>query len=86
MLYIIIMYKLSNGNISKHLLNIYKLNKDIHTHFTGQANHFRFRRGNTEFVYRTFAFFLSFSKVFLFGTKLFRILILMYILHDLNIY
>ena len=32
------------------------INKDIHTHFTRQANHFRFRRGNTEFVYRTVAF------------------------------
>ena len=39
-----------------NLLNIYKSNKDIHTHFTRQANHIRSRRGNTEFVYRTFAF------------------------------
>ena len=52
----LLMYKLSNGNIPKPLLNIYKSNKDIHTHFTRQANHFRSRRGNTEFVYRTFAF------------------------------
>ena len=37
-------------------VNIYKLNKDIHTHFTRQANNFRSRRGNIEFVYRTYAF------------------------------
>ena len=52
----LLMYKLSNGNVPKPLLNIYKSNKDIHTHFTRQAHHFRSRRGNTEFVYRTFAF------------------------------
>ena len=51
-----LMYKLSNGNVPKPLLNIYKSNKDIHTHFTRQTHHFRSRRGNTEFVYRTFAF------------------------------
>ena len=39
----LLMYKLSNGNILKPLLNIYKSNKDIHTHFTRQANHFRSR-------------------------------------------
>ena len=51
------MYKLSNGNVPKPLLNIYKSNKDInHTHFTRQAHHFRSIRGNTEFVYRTIAF------------------------------
>ena len=44
------MYKLSNGNVPKPLLNIYKSNKDIHTHFTRHAHHFRSRRGNTEFV------------------------------------
>ena len=37
-------------------LYIYKSNKDIHTNFTRQAHHFRSRRRNTEFVYRTFAF------------------------------
>ena len=52
----LLMYKLSNDNVPKPLLNIYKSNKDIHTHFTRQAHHFRSRRGNTEFVYRTFAF------------------------------
>ena len=76
------MYKLSNGNVPKPLLNIYKSNTDIHIHFTRQAHHFRSRRGNTEFIYRTFAF----QRIFLFGTQLFRILILMFILHDLNIY
>ena len=64
------MYKLSNGNVPKPLLNIYKSNKDIHTHFTRQAHHFRSKRGNTEFVYRTVAF-----QCVLFGTQLFRILI-----------
>ena len=43
----LLMYKLSNGNIPKPLLNIYKSNKDFYTHFTRQANHFRSRRGNT---------------------------------------
>ena len=52
----LLMYKLSNGNVPKPLLNMYKSNKDIHTDFTRQANHFCSRRGNTEFVYRTFAF------------------------------
>ena len=52
----LLMYKLSDDNIPKPLLNIYKSNKEIHTHFTKQANHFRSRRGNPEFVYRTFAF------------------------------
>ena len=52
----LLMYKLSNGNVPKPLLNIYKSNKDIHIHLTRQAHHFRSRRGNTEFVYRTFAF------------------------------
>ena len=37
-------------------ITLIKSNKDIHTHFTRQANHFRSKRGNTEFVYRTFAF------------------------------
>ena len=58
------MYTLSNGNVPKPLLHIYKSNKDIHTHFTRQAHHFHSRRGNTEFVYRTFAF-----QSVLFGTK-----------------
>ena len=52
----LLMYKLSNRNVPKPLLNIYKSNKDIHSHFTRQANHFRSRRGNIEFVYRTCAF------------------------------
>ena len=47
-----LMYKLSNGNVPKPLINIYTSNKDIHSHFTRQAHHFRSRRGNTEFVYR----------------------------------
>ena len=64
------MHKLSNGNVPKPLLNIYKSNKDSHTHFIRQAHHFHSRRGNTEFVYRTFAF----QRVFLI-IKLFRILI-----------
>ena len=50
------MCKFSIGNIAKLLFNIYKSNKDIHTHFTRQAHHFHSRRGNTEFVYITFAF------------------------------
>ena len=50
------MYKLANGNVPKPLLNIYKSNKYIHIHFTRQAHNYQSRRGNTEFVYRTFAF------------------------------
>ena len=52
----LLMYKLSNCIVPKPLLNLYKSNKGIHTHFTRQAHHFRSRRDNTEFVYRTFAF------------------------------
>ena len=77
----LLMYKLSNGNVPKPLLNIYKSNKDIHTHFTGQAHHFHSRSGNTEFVYRT----LAFQSVFIWN-KIIPNLDIRFLLHDLNIY
>ena len=48
------MHKLSNGNVPKALQNLYKSNRDVHTHFTRQAHHFHSMRGNNEFIYRTF--------------------------------
>ena len=50
------MHKLSNGNVPKTLQNLYKYNRDVHTHFTQQAHHFHSMRGNNEFIYRTFVF------------------------------
>ena len=52
----LLMHKLSNGNVPKALQNLYKSNRDVHTHFTRQAHHFHSMRGNNEFIYRTFVF------------------------------
>ena len=51
-----LLHKLTKIDVPKPLLNLYKWNKDIHVHFTTQAHHFHFKRGNTEFVHITFAF------------------------------
>ena len=50
------MYKLSHGNVPKPIQNLYKSNNNVHTHFTRHAHHFHTMRGNSEFIYRTFAF------------------------------
>ena len=52
----LLMHKLSNGNVPKPLQNVYKCNKNVHYHFTRQANQVHSKRGNNEFVYRTFVF------------------------------
>ena len=62
----LLMHKLSNGNVPKPLHNLYQCKKNIHHHFTRQANHFHAMRGNTEFIYRTFVFL----SVFIWNTIL----------------
>ena len=72
------MHNLSTGNVPKSLQNLYQCNQNVHNHYTRQASHVHSMRGNNEFVYRTFFF-----KVFLYGIKLFRILILILMCHML---
>ena len=48
--------QITKGNVPKALQNLYKCNRDVHTHFTRQAHHFHSMRGNNEFIYRTFVF------------------------------
>ena len=42
--------------VPKPIQNLYKSNKNIHTHFTRHAHHFNTMRGNNEFIYISFAF------------------------------
>jgi len=52
----LLMFKLNKGLAPTPLNNLYKQNRDVHTHFTRQTLHFHSRRGNNEFIYRTFVF------------------------------
>ena len=73
------MYKISSGNAPICLQQLFKSNKEVHTHYTRQAQHLHSMKGKSEFVYRTFVF-----KVLSYGTKLLKILTLRYHLFALN--
>ena len=50
------MYKISAGNAHICLQQLFKSNKEVHTHYTRQAHHLHFMKGKSEFVYSTFVF------------------------------
>ena len=50
------MYKIYSGNAPICLQQLFKSNKEVHTHYTRQAQHLHSMKGKNEFVYRTFVF------------------------------
>ena len=50
------MYKIYYGNAPICLQQLFKSNKEVHTHYTRQAQHLHSMKGKSEFVYRTFVF------------------------------
>ena len=50
------MYKIYSGNAPICLQQLFKSNKDVHIHYTRQAQHLHSMKGKSEFVNRTFAF------------------------------
>ena len=52
----LLMYKISSGNVPIYLQQLFKSNKEVHTHYTRQAQHLHSMKGKSEFVYRTFVF------------------------------
>ena len=51
---VLLMHKLSNGNVPKPFQNVYKFNRDVHIYFTRQAYHFHSMRRNNECIYISF--------------------------------
>ena len=50
------MYKIYSNNTPTCLQQLFKSNKEVHTHYTRQAQHLHSMKGKSEFVYRTFVF------------------------------
>ena len=73
------MYKINSGNAPICLQQLCKSNKEVHTHYTRQAQHLHSMKGESKFVYKTFLF-----QVLSYRTNLLKILTLRYNLFALN--
>ena len=51
-------YNLLDVNALKYPQNVYKSNRDGHTHFTRHAHHFHYMKGNNEFIIKKTLFII----------------------------
>ena len=52
----LLMFKIAKLTVSISISRLFKLNSDVHTYNTRQAQHIHSFKGNNEFIYRTYKF------------------------------